>query len=120
MQVNNVNSTNFKAVKYRYHSVVETWYNVRIKQNGSRAISKVSNIIKQQQNNPFHIILDYAGNDKSVKEFVRVNGKEFVKRRFESIEKLLKRAASYSDKLNKSSKEKPLELDGLKDFNIKV
>lgn len=118
MYINNNNSTNFQGIKYQYHDVVNTWFNHRLKQNGNRALTKMTKIIEKQRNNPYHVILDYCGNDKTVKEFTRVNGKEFVKRPFESIISLIERSAKYADKLNKTSSEKLVELEGIKDFHI--
>lgn len=77
-------------------------------------------LIESQKDNPYHVVLSYQGDDKTVKEFATVNGKEFVRGRFESMISMIKRAAKYADALKKNGKEDPLELSGLKDFTIEV
>ena len=116
MQVNNINSQNFTGIKYQHHNVVNTWYSYRLKKGGKNAVSKMEQIIESQKNNPYHIVLNYTGNDKKVKEFTTVNGKEFVRNKFESMVSLLKRSAKYADSLNKNANEQPMVLEGLKDF----
>ncbi|MBE7711530.1 MAG: hypothetical protein E7Z92_05250 [Cyanobacteria bacterium SIG31] len=120
MHINNINSTNFNGIKYQYHDVVNTYFNYRLKQGGRSSISKMGKLLESQQNNPFHVVLSYMGDDKTIKEFAVVNGKEFVRRRFEPMINLIKRSVKYANKLNKEGKEKPLALDGLKDFELKA
>lgn len=113
MQVNNINSQNFTGVKYQHHEVVNAWFNYKLKQGGKAAISKMAKIIETQKDNPYHIILNYTGINNSVKEFTTVNGKEFVRGKFEPMIKLIKRSAKYADSLKKQVNEKPLTLNGL-------
>lgn len=117
---NNTSSQNFSGIKYRYHDVVNTWYNYKIKQGGRFAPSKMEKLIEAQKDNPYHVVLNYQGDGKTVKEFATVNGKEFVRGRFESMISMIKRAVNYADALKKKGDEAPLELSGLKDFRLGV
>ena len=118
MQVNNVNSQNFTGVKYQYHNVTNAWFNYKLKQGGKSAVAKMAKIMEAQKDNPYHIVLNYTGDNKSVKEYTTVNGKEFVKGKFEPIINLIKRSAKYANNLKRNAVEPPIELAGLEDFII--
>ena len=123
MNVNNSSSQSFQGVKYYNFSktVVNTYFNYKIDGDGFLSKNRVAKILNQQKDNPNHIILDYRGNDdgKTVKEFAIVNGKEFVKRPFEKISSMLKRAAKYADSLRgKEVAEIPYS-DRLDDFVLR-
>ena len=118
---NSVGSPSFKGVKYYNYNndVVNTWFNYRMKQDRS-SISQIERIVQKQKDNPHHIILDYYANGDSnnVVEKATVDGKDFVRFKFESVRHMLKRAANYADSLRKTPAQ-PLENENrLNDFVV--
>ena len=118
---NSINSPSFTGVKYYNYnkSIIGSWFNYRLKQDGS-SISKVEKILTKQKDNPHHIILDYGsvGDSNDIYEKATVNGRDFVRRKFESFRHMLKRAANYADSLRKTPAEKLPNEDRLSDFVI--
>ena len=115
---NSINSPSFTGVKYYNYNggVVNSWFNYRMRCDSS-SINKVRNIIEKQKNNPHHIILDYHSTESNkVIEKATVNGKEFVKRQYESFRHMLKRAADYADSLRKTPAKSLENENRLSDF----
>ena len=105
------NSPSFQGVKYYNYNkdVINSWFNYQMKQDGSSS-KKVAKILKEQQDNPHHIILDYSAKEdgEEVLEKATVDGKEFVRAKFESFSHMLTRAAKYANSIKNSSVQ-PLE-----------
>lgn len=122
---NNLNSVSFTGFKYcplGAGDVVNTYFNYRIVQNGKGAKNKIAKLLKAQENNPHHIILDYRGIEDSheIMEKAIVDGKEFIRKPFESIFSLFKRAAKYADKIKKEPVQKHLYEKHLRDFVLNI
>lgn len=111
----------FKGVKYYNYNkdVVNAYFNYRMHCDGTSP-SKIEKLIKKQEDNPNHIIMDYYAVDggNSVCESATVNGKKFERRKFESVYHMMKRAASYADSL-RNKETLPVEnADRLSDFQV--
>ena len=103
-----------KAVDF----VVNNYYKFRLREEGKRACAKMAEIIKKQEKNPYHIVLDYMAIGNSIKNFILVNGKEFEKKPYESFINFVRRSAKYADSVNAKGIEKPLYVDGFKNFKF--
>lgn len=123
MQIQNNISPTFKGIKYYNYNdtVVNTYFNYKIAKGGFFQKKAIANIMKQQENNPHHIILDYRAIDEgnSVQESAIVDGKEFIRKRFEKVSSMIKRAAKYANKLNKNNEVAQIpHSDRLNDFKL--
>ena len=114
-------SPSFKGVKYYNYNndVINSYFNYRMKCDGT-SVSKVEKLLRKQEDNPNHIIMDYKAIDggHSVCESATVGDKKFVRRKFESVYHMMKRAASYADSL-RNKETLPIEnADRLSDFQV--
>lgn len=107
------NNINFKGIKYYNYNkdVVNAYFNYRLKCDRTKN-NRIEKLIEEQKNNPHDIILTYhvnPNNSTQIIEKATVDGVDFVRKKFESVYSMMKRAAKYANKQQK--KEMPVNIE---------